>query len=109
MKDGARAAAVAAVRDGGFGPRELVVRANALDTRWGADNLAALSEAGPAAILVPKVASPEDIDRYNAAIAHAPAATRPWVMIESAQAVPALAAIAATADDSKRVGEGKGV
>src|SRR3546814_11057667 len=76
MQDSARAAAVAAVRDGGFGHRELVVRANALDTRWGADDLAALSEAGQAAIPVPKVASQDELDRYNAAIAHAPAVTR---------------------------------
>ncbi|RZL52516.1 MAG: CoA ester lyase, partial [Sphingomonas sp.] len=33
-KDEARAAAVAAAREGGFGNRELVVRVNAGDTRW---------------------------------------------------------------------------
>lgn len=31
--------AVAAVAEGGFGRRELVVRANALSTAWGADDL----------------------------------------------------------------------
>ncbi len=98
MKEEARAAAVAAVRAGGFGHRELVVRANALDTAWGADDLAALAEAGPDAILVPKVASAEDIDRYDTVLVHAPAATRLWAMIESAPAVLALAAIAATAE-----------
>lgn len=98
MKDSARAAAVAAVREGGFGQRELVVRANGLDTPWGADDLAALAEAGPDAILVPKVAGSEDIDRYDAAIAHAPQSTRLWAMIESTPAILSLPAIAATAE-----------
>lgn len=98
MKETARAAAVAAVREGGFGHRELVIRANALDTQWGADDLAALAEAGPDAILVPKVSSALDIDRYDTAIAAAPAATRLWAMIETPAAVLSLAAIAATTE-----------
>src|SRR3546814_19191943 len=63
MKDSARAAAVAAVHDGGFGHRELVVRATEIETRWGAADLAACSEAGTAAILVPTVPDPADIKR----------------------------------------------
>ena len=43
----ARAAAVAAVREGGFGFRELVVRVNALATPWGAEDCAALAGTGP--------------------------------------------------------------
>ena len=39
-KADARAGAVAAVREGGFGGREVVIRANGLDTPWGADDLA---------------------------------------------------------------------
>src|SRR3546814_18642235 len=42
-KVAARAAAVAAAREG-FGGRELVVRVNALDTEWGADDLAVVAE-----------------------------------------------------------------
>ena len=98
MKEAARAAAVAAVREGGFGHRELVIRANALDTEWGADDLVALAEAGPDAILVPKVSSAQDIDRYDTAIAAAPAATRLWAMIETPAAMLSLASIAATAE-----------
>ena len=44
-KEAARAAAVAAVREGGWGARELVVRVNALDTAWGVDDCAALAAA----------------------------------------------------------------
>src|SRR5450432_2575041 len=52
-KDEARAAAVAAVAAGGFGPREVVVRVNALATPWGEADLAAIAAAGPDAVLVP--------------------------------------------------------
>src|SRR3546814_1522736 len=70
MKVAARQAAVAAIDEGGFGARELVVRTNGLDTPWGADDLAAVAGARTAEILVPKVDSPEDVARYDVAIAH---------------------------------------
>eukprot|EP01035_Chromulina_nebulosa_P004489 gene4489-6143_t len=40
-KEAAREQAVQAVRDGGFGNRELVIRVNGSDTPWGADDLRA--------------------------------------------------------------------
>ena len=95
-KPQARDQAVEAVRQGGFGRRELVIRCNGLDTPWGADDLAAAAAAGPDAILVPKVASPADIAAYDAAIAHAPARTRLWAMIETCAAVLDLKAIASS-------------
>src|SRR4051794_24579732 len=49
-KVAARALACEAVRFGGFGPRELVLRVNGLDTPWGADDLASAAEAGPGAV-----------------------------------------------------------
>ena len=52
-----------AARDGGFGDRLLVARANGLDTEWGAADLAALAGAGFDAILVPKIASAADVER----------------------------------------------
>jgi len=93
-KPAARAQAVEAVRTGGFGRRELVIRCNGLDTPWGAEDLAAAAEAGPDAVLVPKVSGPGDIAAYDAAIAHAPARTRLWAMIETCAAVLDLKAIA---------------
>jgi citrate lyase subunit beta/citryl-CoA lyase len=100
-KADARAAAVEAVRAGGFGRREVIVRCNGLDTPWGADDLAAIAAAGPDAILVPKVGGPADIAAYDAAIAAAPAATRLWAMIETCSAVFELRAIAAAARTSR--------
>lgn len=104
LKDEARVAAVAAVREGGFGQRELVVRANALGTPWGAADLAALAEAGPDAVLVPKVSSAEEVRAYHAALAAAPAKTRLWIMIETCAALPRLDAMAACAADTRLAG-----
>ena len=97
----ARERAAACVREGGFGRRELVVRVNGLDTQWGAEDLAAIAAAGPDAILVPKVNDAEDIAAYDAAIAHAPAHTRLWAMIETCAAVFALRDIARCARTSR--------
>jgi citrate lyase subunit beta/citryl-CoA lyase len=94
-KEGARAAAVAAVRAGGFGRREVVIRVNGLATPWGADDLTAAAEAGPDAVLVPKIGSAADVATYDAALAAAPAKTRLWAMIETCPAMFDLLGIAA--------------
>lgn len=104
LKVEARAAAVAAVHEGGFGRRELVVRTNGLSTPWGADDLAAIAAAGPDAVLVPKVCSPEEVRLYDAALAAAPAHTRLWIMIETCACLPLLHQIAACAADTRLAG-----
>ncbi len=96
-KAAAREAAVAAVRAGGFGRREVVVRVNALSTPWGEADLAAIAAAGPDAVLVPKIAGAGDVAAYNARLAQAPEHTQLWTMIETCQAIFALREIAATA------------
>jgi citrate lyase subunit beta/citryl-CoA lyase len=83
----ARALAVEAAKAGGFGARELVIRVNGLDTPWGADDLAAVSEGRPDALLIPKVSVPADFAPY------ARAGTRLWAMIETCAAVFALDAL----------------
>ena len=57
-KAAARALAVEAVRKGGFGGREVVIRVNGPHTPWGAEDLAAAIAAAPDAILLPKVDGP---------------------------------------------------
>ncbi|MDB5421217.1 MAG: citrate (pro-3S)-lyase [Brevundimonas sp.] len=94
LKASAREQAVAAVRDGGFGRRELVVRVNGLDTAWGAEDLAALADAAPDAILAPKVSSVAEIAAYAERL---PAATPLWIMIETAISLFRLEEMAATA------------
>ena len=100
-KDIARTQAVAAVKAGGFGHRELIIRANGLDTPWGAADLKAAAEAGPDAVLVPKVNDAADVARYDAAIAAAPAKTRLWAMIETCQCLFRLEEIAAASRSSR--------
>ena len=100
-KDQAREAAVAAVKAGGFGRRELVIRVNGLDTPWGEADLKAASEAGPDAILVPKVGDAGDIARYDGRISHAPAGTRLWAMVETARSLFHLEGIGAAARTSR--------
>lgn len=91
VKAEARSLAVAAARAGGFGVREVVIRVNGLDTPWGADDLAAVAQAGAAgdlaAVLVPKAASPGDLAAYRKALG---SVTPMWAMIETCAAVFAL-------------------
>ncbi|MDX3885720.1 MAG: CoA ester lyase [Sphingomonas sp.] len=97
VKADARAAAVAAVAAGGFGRRELVVRANGIDTPWGFDDLAALAAARPDAVLVPKVDDGAAVARHAAALA---GAAPLWVMIETARSIFRLEEIAAALADA---------
>lgn len=57
----ARRNTVEAIRQGGFGYREIVVRVNALATPWGRDDIAAVAGIGADAILFPKIESREDV------------------------------------------------
>lgn len=100
-KDEARAAAVAAVREGGFGNREVAIRANGIDTPWGTADLAAIAGSGADAVLVPKISSPADIAHCHAALAAAPAHLQLWAMIETCACIPQLDAIAATARETR--------
>lgn len=100
-KPAARQAALEAVKAGGFGDREVVIRVNALSTEWGERDLEAACEAGPDAILAPKVSLRSDVARYDAAISSAPKATRLWIMIETCVAVLHLRDIAEQARASR--------
>ncbi len=53
----ARQQVVEAVKAGGYGERELIVRINGLDSPWGHDDLTAVATCGADAILLPKVES----------------------------------------------------
>ncbi len=100
-KEEARNAAVAAAQEGGFGDRELIIRANGLDTpRW-RDDLVAAARSGADGVLVPKVGSAADIARCGELLRDAPAGLSLWAMIETCAAVVALPAIAAAAEGSR--------
>ena len=104
----ARAAAAAAVRAGGFGRREGVIRVNALGTPWAVEDLAAAAEAQPDAVLVPKVNSARDVAAYSSFLATSPS-THMWAMIETCPAMFELAQIARAAEGSRLSGFVMGV
>lgn len=103
MKAAARDAAVAAVA-AGFGDREVAIRCNGLDTPWGLDDLAAAARAGPDAVLAPKVRSAADVEALVRALSPAPPETRLWAMIETAEGVLNLEAIAAASKGGRLEG-----
>ena len=85
----ARARVCAAAASGDYGRKEVTIRANGLDTPWHADDLRAIAEAGPAAVVVPKINSAADVAAVERALeaADAPDHTRIWAMLETPIAV----------------------
>lgn len=92
----ARAAVRAAIAGGGYGPREILVRVNALDTPWCADDLAGMAGAGADGIVLPKVNSPADVQAAARQLeaAGAPGALALWIMAETARGILHIDAIA---------------
>ncbi len=97
----ARDQACEAVRSGGFGPREVILRVNALETPWGMSDLQAAIAAEPDAILVPKVSQPGDIISTAKVVRASGAADkiRLWAMIETPMGVINAREIAACGAD----------
>ena len=95
----ARDQVCAAVRNGGYGGREIVIRVNALETPWGTDDLLAACAAEPDAILVPKVVHSGDIISAAKILqgVHASEKIRLWAMMETPMAILNARTIAATA------------
>ncbi|MEO8560000.1 MAG: CoA ester lyase [Rhodospirillales bacterium] len=96
-KDAARANACAAASSGTYGKREIVIRANALNTPWGKDDLAAIAKSGAHAVLLPKVDGATEVTEALAALDKAGAAQSLmlWCMIETPLAILRLEEIAA--------------
>jgi len=70
---------------GGYGSREITIRANGIGTPWHDDDLAAISAAGPDGIVIPKVNSVADVAAIEAALERhgAPDRTKIWAMLET--------------------------
>ncbi len=99
-KEMARAQVCQAVKGGGFGPREVVIRVNGLATPHGPADFAAALEAAPDAILLPKVETAADLDHARK-MAPAGSKIALWAMIETPLAILNLKEIghaAASAD-----------
>jgi citrate lyase subunit beta/citryl-CoA lyase len=95
-KEAARAIVAAALAEGGYGSRELVLRVNSLDTPWGHADLAAAATMPIDAVLLPKV---ENADRVRLTVSLLDALGAPqrlalWCMIETPLGVLAAREIA---------------
>lgn len=101
-KDLARRQVVAALRDGGFGRREVVVRINGAGSPFTHADLDAVGAARPDAILIPKVQSPDDIRRVRESLrGRTGRAPQPlWAMIETPLAILNIRDIAEAAADT---------
>jgi len=100
-KPAARAQVSDTVAARAFGPREVVVRINGLDTQWWLDDLNAVAKAKPDAVLVPKVSRPghlEDVAERLVDIS-ADQKIRVWAMMETPLAMLNARDIAAAAAD----------
>jgi citrate lyase subunit beta / citryl-CoA lyase len=97
----ARNKVVEAVREGGYGRREVIIRPNALETAWGAADILAAASAAPDAILIPKVQHPGDIISAAKILksVNAPERTKLWAMMETPLSILHAAEIAATGAD----------
>ena len=96
QKDAARTQAAAAIKAGGFGRREILLRTNGIKTPWFDADLAAAVAAAPDAILVPKIDRPEDLRHLGERLdtLRAPKHMVTWIMMETPLAVLNAAAIA---------------
>jgi citrate lyase subunit beta/citryl-CoA lyase len=92
----AREQIAAAVKAGGYGRREIIIRVNSLDGPWGAADVAMAARAGTDAILLPKVESADQVRALDQLMQRegAPANTAIWCMIETPLGVLGSAEIA---------------
>lgn len=102
-KAAARFQVVDVVQAGGYGPRELLIRVNALATPWGYDDLVSSAKAGAHAVLLPKVESADAVRRAEDILvqAGAPDDLAIWCMMETPRGILRAQAIA---DASPRLG-----
>jgi citrate lyase subunit beta/citryl-CoA lyase len=93
----AREQVVAALKEGGYGSREVIARVNALDSPWGMDDVAAVAGAGPDAVLFPKVESAGQVLAAVDALDRAggPTDLPIWFMAETPRSILNIDAIAA--------------
>lgn len=93
----ARETLKAALIEGGYGRRTLLVRVNALDTEWGRADLEAMAGLSFDAVLLPKVANAAAVSALSTAMdaAGIGSAVGIWAMIESPEGVLNAAEIGA--------------
>ncbi|AHH95842.1 HpcH/HpaI aldolase/citrate lyase family protein [Kutzneria albida] len=85
----ARERVCAAVGSGEYGSRELTIRVNGIDTQWHAEDVRAAAQAGPHAVVVPKINSAAEVHAVERLLeqAGAPDHTAIWAMVETPVAI----------------------
>ena len=96
-REAARRQVCQAVKDGGYGMRELIIRVNGLATPWGYEDIVQASRSGCDAILLPKVESADAIRHMESIMraSGAPASTvchgaRPPILLRAPAVVSRL-------------------
>ncbi|MEU9115136.1 CoA ester lyase [Streptomyces sp. NPDC048483] len=99
-KADARKRVAAAAASGEYGHREVTIRVNGPGTAWHADDLRAAAEAGPDAVVVPKVESAATVREVERALeaAGAPDRTAIWAMVETPRAMLDARAVAGASE-----------
>jgi citrate lyase subunit beta/citryl-CoA lyase len=97
--------AIVKALEAGFGDREVIVRINALDTRWWVEDLNTVlgGQRKPDAILVPKISDPNQLEDLAARFVdlHISPQVRVWAMMETPLAMLNAQRIAAAALDTE--------
>jgi citrate lyase subunit beta/citryl-CoA lyase len=88
-KETARQQVCKAVKAGGYGMRELIIRVNGLATPWGYADIAVAASAGADAILLPKVESADAIRQLETIMVNngAPESMTIWAMMETPRSI----------------------
>ncbi len=96
----ARERVCAAASSGEYGSKEVAIRVNGLATEWHAADIAAAAKVGPAAVVVPKVDSVDDVHAIERGLeaGGAPDHTKIWAMVETPVAMLHAEAIGAASD-----------
>ena len=99
-KPAAREAATSAAASGDYGRRTVTIRVNGIGTEWHEADITAAAQAGPAAVVVPKVDSAEQVHRLVDMLeaAGAPDHTQLWAMVETPVAILDALAIARSSE-----------
>jgi citrate lyase subunit beta / citryl-CoA lyase len=84
-KTTARGNIAGAVQAGGYGPREIIIRVNSLNTPWGYDDLVMAATSGADGVALPKVESADAVRQAESVLiaAGAPKNLRLWAMMET--------------------------
>ena len=99
-KPEARERVCAAATSGAYGTREIAIRANGIGTQWHDDDLAAIAQAGPHAVVIPKINTPDEVHQIEKSLeaGGAPDHTMIWAMLETPIAMLSAHEIATASD-----------